>query len=289
MRKILSIVVLMLLAVSFVHAQHKRAFLVGISHYDNETTNYEWNDIHGVEDVQLISPLLKKQGFVITEILDENATYIQIKKGLTRFIDSCKKSDVVYIHFSTHGQPFEDKNGDEIDKWDEAIVPFDAYKNYKQGKYMGECHLLDDELNMYIENLRKKIGDKGYIYVIIDACHAGTSSRGEEMTRGTMIGFTSNPKKLYNPPIEHKSNYVITRAKEYSPITFVEACRSDQINRELKTKEGIYGALSYNVAQALRQVKLSCNNHQFIDAIQLSAKNKGNWPNNQNMVIETCQ
>lgn len=287
MHKLLITIILTFLPVFFVQAQHKKAFLVGISHYDNAATNYEWNDIHGVEDVKLISPLLKQQGFSITELLDEKATYKQIKNGLSKFIASCKKGDIVYIHFSTHGQPVEDKDGDETDSWDEAIVPVDAYKNYKRDQYEGECHLLDDELNSYLNTLRKKIGEKGYIYLVIDACHAGTTSRGDESTRGTMVGFTSNPKKQYNPPMERKNNYVIRQIKGYSPITYLEACRSDQINRELKTKDGMYGALSYNIAQVIKTLKISSNSTTFVDAVKQSAKTKGNWPNNQNLVVET--
>lgn len=289
MSRYLFIILLHFLMIPIAQAQHKKAFLVGISHYDNARTNYEWNDIHGVEDVKLISPLLKQQGFATTELLDGNATYHNIKLGLQRFIKSCNKGDIVYIHFSTHGQPFEDKNGDEADNWDEALIPIDAHKNYKKGKYMGECHLIDDELNLYVDKLRKKIGEKGCIYIIIDACHAGTSSRGDEGTRGTMVGFTQNLQKRYNPPIEHKNNYALKNAKDLCPIIYIEACRSDQINRELKTKEGIYGALSYNVAQALKQIKLSSDRNTFVNAVKQSARIKGNWPNNQNMVIETSR
>lgn len=268
-------------------SQHKKAFMVGISHYDNATTNYEWNNIHGVEDVKLISPLLKSQGFAVTEVLEEQATYSQIKSRLTRFSNNIKKGDIIYIHFSMHGQPFEDKDGDEIDKWDESLVPYDAFKNFKKGKYEGARHLIDDELCRYLNKIRKKVGENGHIYVILDACHAGTSSRGDEITRGTMIGFSSNPNNRYNPPQEHKSTYILKQQKGYSPITFIEACRSDQINRELKTSKGIYGALSYNVAQALSTVKLSQNSLIFINAIKQSIKTKGNWPNNQNLVVET--
>ena len=270
-------------------SQHKKAFMVGISHYDNATTNYEWNNIHGVEDIKLISPLLKSQGFAITEVLDEQATYSQIKSRLTKFSNSIKKGDIIYIHFSMHGQPFEDKDGDETDKWDESLVPYDAFKKFQKGKYEGSHHLIDDELNKYFNTIRKKAGETGCIYVVIDACHAGTSSRGEDTTRGTMIGFTSNPRIQYNPPMEHRNSYIISTAQSFSPITFIEACRSDQINRELKTKEGMFGALSYNIAQVLQTMKISDNRDQFINALKQSVKRKGLWPQNQNMVIETSR
>lgn len=286
MYRVYTIFSVLLFITSFAFSQRKRAFLVGISNYDNAITNYEWNNIHGVEDVKLISPLLKSQGFTTTEILDSKATYKQITNSLSSFTNATKKDDIIYIHFSTHGQPFEDKSGDEYDKWDESIVPYDAFKNFKKGKYEGARHLIDDELCRYLNKIRKKVGENGHIYVIIDACHAGTSSRGDEITRGTMIGFSSNPNNRYNPPQEHMSTYILKQQKGYSPITFIEACRSDQINRELKTSKGIFGALSFNVAQALSTVKLSQNSLIFINAIKQSVKTRGNWPNNQNLVVE---
>ena len=41
-----------------VNAQRKRAFLVGISHYDTALTGYQWNNINGVEDINLLNPTL---------------------------------------------------------------------------------------------------------------------------------------------------------------------------------------------------------------------------------------
>ena len=153
------------------NAQRKRAFMVGISHYDTALTGYQWNNINGVEDINLLSPILKQQGFYLTMLLDEQATYQNITNQLSTFTNQTKKGDIIYLHFSAHGQPVEDLNGDEEDGWDEAIVPIDAYKNYKKGVYEGKKHLLDDQLNTYIKKLRTKIGTTGFLYVVIDACH----------------------------------------------------------------------------------------------------------------------
>ena len=143
--------------------QRKRAFMVGISHYDTALTGYQWNNINGTEDVNLLTPILKKQGFAITSLLDEQATFDNIITQLSQFADKTKKGDIVYLHFSAHGQPVEDLNGDEEDGWDEAIIPIDAYKLYKKGVYEGKKHLLDDQLNTYVKKLRDKIGSTGFL------------------------------------------------------------------------------------------------------------------------------
>lgn len=272
---------------SAVNAQRKRAFLVGISHYDTALTGYQWNNINGVEDVNLLGSVLKNQGFTATTLLDEQATFGNIVSRITQFINKTKKGDIVYLHFSTHGQPVEDQNGDEEDGWDESIVPIDAYKLYKKGLYEGQKHLTDDLLNKYIKKLREKIGSTGFLYVVIDACHAGTSSRANDETiRGTHVGLTSN-NKVFKPSINKKSHYRIEASAKLSDVLFIEACRSDQVNTEIKVDGKRFGPLSYNIAQALFGFTLNTNANEFVESIKHSLMNTGRWPNNQNIVIET--
>lgn len=280
------VLVMSVLLVLPVFSQRKRAFMVGISNYDTALTGYQWNNINGVEDVNLISPILKKQGFNLLTLLDEQATFDNITRQLSAFVSKTKKGDVVYLHFSTHGQPVEDQNGDEKDGWDEAIVPIDAYKIYKKGTYEGKKHLLDDQLNKYVVKLREKIGPSGMLYVVIDACHAGTSSRAnDETVRGTKVGFTAN-NKVFKPSITKKSHYKIEASTKWANVLFIEACRPDQVNKEVKVGSKSYGPLSYNIAQALSVKPISLNAKDFIEAIKASILKGGKWPNNQNMVIE---
>ena len=286
-RKLVLIIGLFLMAVIAGNAQRKRAFMVGVSHYDTTLTGYQWNNINGVEDINLLTPVLKKQGFNLTTLIDDQATHQNITSQLTTFTNKTKKGDIVYLHFSTHGQPVEDIDGDEDDGWDEAIVPIDAYKLYKKGIYEGEKHLLDDQLNTYIKKLRAKIGPTGFLYVVIDACHAGTSSRAnDETVRGTKVGFTYN-NKVFKPSPQKKSHYKIEASSKMSNVMYLEACRPEQINMEIKVKDKRYGPLSYNIAQALRAKPLSANANEFLNNVKASIMNSGYWPNNQNMVVET--
>lgn len=287
MRKLLLITGLFFLMAIAGNAQRKRAFMVGISHYDTALTGYQWNNINGVEDINLLSPILKKQGCDLTTLLDEEATYENITRQLATFTNKTKKGDIVYLHFSTHGQPVEDLNGDENDGWDEAIIPIDAYKLYKKGVYEGNKHLLDDQLNQYVKKLREKIGPTGFLYVVIDACHAGTSSRAnDETVRGTKVGFTYN-NKIFKPSSAKKSHYKITNTPKQSNVLFIEACRPDQVNTEIKVGDKRYGPLSYNIAQALSAKALSVDAEEFVKSLKAHIMNGGHWPNNQNMVTET--
>ena len=287
MRFRLYLTIVAMLLSSAVYAQRKRAFLVGISHYDTALTGYQWNNINGVEDVNLLNPVLKKQGFTTTTLLDEQATFDNIISQITQFTNKTKKGDIVYIHFSTHGQPVEDLNGDEEDGWDESIVPIDAYKIYKRGVYEGKKHLTDDLLNKYVKKIREKIGPTGFLYVVIDACHAGTSSRANDETiRGTHVGFTYN-NKVFKPSTSKKSHYRIEASTKLSNVLFIEACRPDQVNTEIKVDGKRYGPLSYNIAQALSSFTITNNANDLVERIKRSLLTTGRWPNNQNLVTET--
>lgn len=275
------------------NAQRKRAFMVGISNY--HSNGYKvWNNIHGAEDVKLLMPELEKKGFKVQSLINEEATYQRVIDNLSHFIISSKKGDIVYLHFSCHGQPVEDglkgDSLDESDHWDEAIVPIDAEKEYNAKGYKGEKHITDDELNIYFSNLRKKIGSKGILYVAMDACHAGEMSREDGTVRGTNEGLTKTGTK-YNPPRTNVSHYYRDKEKDMAPALFFEACQSRERNTEIIIKGKEYGALSYNIWQAL-QVMPSLDKKskdEFKTKVDASTKVKGRWPQapTQTLVIES--
>lgn len=244
------------------HSQTKRAFLIGISEYTTliKPSDDVWSNIHGANDVELLSRTLKNQNFHIKKLTNKAATAQQIRTELTRFIASCHNGDVVYLHFSCHGQPVEDLDGDEKDGWDEAIVPIDAQKVYQKEKYKGENHIIDDELNGYLKSIRKRVGPKGFVYVVVDACHAGSSYRGDEeedsvIVRGTYMGF-SKSKKQYAPRIDKRGKIKIEKSGSMANICILEACRSYQVNSEVKVGGKYFGSLSYYVNKVLQTTKL---------------------------------
>ena len=133
----LFVCLIMTFMVQSMTAQTKRALVIGISEYEKSNDN-AWGAIHGANDADLIISVLKNQGFKSTKISDKAATAKRIRKGLSDLVASCKSGDIVYLHFSCHGQPFEDIDGDEEDGWDESIVPYDAQMVYKKKAYEGQ-------------------------------------------------------------------------------------------------------------------------------------------------------
>lgn len=238
-----------------------RALLVGISDYGNPRGNYPdrlWRNINGAKDVEILKPTLEKRHFKVVTLVDGNATKAAIVSALKKLSKTSKAGDVVYLHFSMHGQLVEEgtkwnPKKDEKDGWDESLVPVDAKMIYKKGEYWGQNHLLDDELRPLIDKIRKAVGSKGIVYVAIDACHAGGSARGDEPVRGTIIPFT--PSGLTYKGI-NKPRWIVSTAPGQSPVVFLEACKSNQVNKEIRIsiKPSVYcGRMTYFINEVISE------------------------------------
>lgn len=236
-------VFLMLLFTVILAAQERRALLIGIGEYPAES---EWTLVHGDNDVRIIREFLLGLGLrgeCIETITNEKATKKGILSALERLTKIAGKGDAVYIHFSGHGQQVTDLDGDEEDGFDEAWVPYDAWKKYVAGVYEGENHIIDDEINVCLKKLRAKVGAKGRITLVSDACHSGSGSRGledDEYFRGT------DEKFILPSRVARKSG----RSNTIEWL-FIGACKSYQTNYELKAPDGkFYGCLSYVIASS---------------------------------------
>lgn len=273
-------------------AQTKRALLVGISDYGNASEDpNRWANISGANDISLLAPVLRDGGFKVASLSDAQATHAGIVKALDKLAMSAKKGDTVYLHFSMHGQPFEDLNGDEEDGWDEALIPVDAEMLYAEGKYEGNNHLLDDELEGYFEKLRNKIGSTGQLVVVLDACHSGTASRGDDdHVRGTREGFTRSGKDYTPDRTQETNDYFAVETKPgQSPVLFLEACRSYQVNREVRDVDTNtwYGSLSYYIAKASKEGK-AVGSEEWLEAIRTGMAGNRRL-RKQNMVVEKSE
>ena len=228
------ILITFLLLGVFANAQNKRALVIGIGDYPEESG---WCKIHGDNDISIVTEMLEENGFEQVQILSNKAA---TKKGIMDALDDLAKKatlgDVIYIHFSGHGQQITDLDGDEPDGYDEAWIPYDACKDYS-AKYKGQDHIVDDELFDFLNQLRAKVGDKGKIIVVSDACHSGSGSRGDEddVVRGV--------QEKFEMPAERNVSSV---KRETTAWLFVSACKAYQNNFEYRDSQGNYhGMLSY--------------------------------------------
>ena len=257
MKKIATLLTI-ILSLYMTASARNRALLVGIGKYDTQKTG--WSVLHGDSDVDMLAHFLLKNGYDkgdVKSLKNGQATKAAIVKALKELAIICQPGDRVFFHFSGHGQPISDLNGDESKKpFDEAIVAYDACRTrrYKIGDnyYNGENHLTDDELNFLLDNIKKKLGSKGYLFVSFDACY----SEGLEMAKSLI----NNEDVDIIGPIRGTADILkITRdsrlAKNPRPRIFskgarmvvVSACRDYERNYEYRdrTTKRYHGSLSY--------------------------------------------
>ena len=273
------IVTLLLLSVSpSIQAQTRRALVIGIGQQEDRA----WGKINGDKDVAYVVEMLKGAMYKeenITRVVNRQATKVGIAKAFMRLANQCKVGDIVYVHYSGHGQQMKDVHNDEKDGLDECWIPYDAYRKVSK-TYHGEKHLTDDELNVYLNVIRNKIGARGKLLVVIDACHSGDGTRGDddEVVRGvedTLVVDSQNARGLYETFEMLKSLFMGDYDKEKiindkaKPLAerwiTISACRSDQVNVEMKSPA--VGKLTYALWKELKNSD-KVNNDEFMRRIR---------------------
>lgn len=228
----------------------RKALTVFIGNYPEDSG---WNMIHAGNDRELILGMLHRMGFKSEDIIcleDSEATFRGILSALGRLESMLEKGDEVYVHFSCHGQQITDQDGDEAllnpgDRYDEAIVPYDAYIKYGMNGYKGENHLIDDVLNRHFSSMTDKIGSKGRLLVVNDACHSGGIERGQNADSLPSYRGTTD---RFDMPLAGR-----TSAPKIRPVSWVSisACKDFQTNFEVENGGKLYGRLSLAISRCL--------------------------------------
>jgi hypothetical protein len=116
-------------------------------------------------DKAIVTDLLLSQGFEASNIVtlsEQDATYAGFKKAMTELTSTLKPGDIVYFHYSGHGQQVMDipaaevkteyLTQDEPDGYDEALVLYNAPQKWV-GNYQFQEHLVDDQINFYFNKI----------------------------------------------------------------------------------------------------------------------------------------
>jgi hypothetical protein len=252
---------------------HKKALLVGVGNYPSSTG---WNHLSSNNDIHLLKNALEKQGFAsedVCMITDEQATRENIIKTIkTKLVQNVKPGDIVFFHFSGHGQQKADSDGDEIDGYDECLVPFDSPKKYEEGVYEGQNLITDDELNSMFKDVRKQLGPKGHLLVSLDACHSGTGTRGIAIGRGSTEPMASQAyihNKISNRPKENNQLNNENNTALAPMIAFFGSAQN-QMNYEWTNDQGEqFGSLSYSLAKYLVQLNKDESYRGLFDKIKI--------------------
>lgn len=155
-----------------------RAILVGISKYPFAPPTAQLASAAG--DAQRIRKLIIDLGWFapgeITELYNREATADAIGAAIRRTIAETQPGDRVLFYYSGHGTQAKDRDGDEPDGLDEAIVAADYGVQPKNAADRPESGILiDDELGALLDGLAGRD-----LTVILDSCHSGTATRSAE-------------------------------------------------------------------------------------------------------------
>ncbi|HFA50816.1 MAG TPA: caspase family protein, partial [Bacteroidetes bacterium] len=257
-----------------ISAQEKIALIVAIGDYP---AGSGWMKINSQNDVPIIKSALLKQGFPeknVAVLADEKAT----KKGILaaikkELVDRASSGGVAYFHYSGHGQQVADNNNDEIDGYDEALVPFDSPMQYVAGIYEGKNLLRDEELGEAFNELRAKLGPTGNLLAVIDACHSGTGTRGMAPARGTDVIMASEEYKMTKRGAGANDQNGTESSGEttaLAPLTAFFGAAPNQLNFETKDADGNrVGSLSYAFSKTFAKAEKNATYRGLFEQIKL--------------------
>lgn len=261
---------------AYLGAQTKRALLIGVGKYPAEGG---WASLSSANDLQLIKNVLIDKGYKSEDIMalsDENATKSGIKECIEkRLLGAVRPGDIVYLHYSGHGQQKQDFDGDEVDGYDECIVPYDSPKKFQKGVYEGEKLITDDELGFWSKQIRQKAGPAGQLFVVLDACHSGTGTRGLGPARGTAEAMAPPEYIVSNQALAHRSenNHLSAQdkdSKSIAPMIAFYGAAQNQLNYEMVTDKGEhFGSLTYALSRRLAETKSTSTFRGLFDEIRI--------------------
>src|SRR6267378_1696213 len=257
------------------HAGRKLALIVAIGDYPAKSG---YGALNSANDVPLVRGSLIAQGFDsanIRVVQDSAATREGILAGLDWLTAAAGPGDVAVFHYSGHGHRITDDNGDELDGYDEVLVPYGAPGDIHAVNYHGERHIRDDELGARLAVLRHKVAPGGAVLVTIDACFSGSATRGQEerRVRGIMqpIEVADAPAGRAHGTGEDAASgaaEVPNLPGEVAPLVVISAARHDQVSHEAVDDSGLgVGSLSLALSRVLPRADSATTYRALFDRI----------------------
>lgn len=198
----------------------RRALCIGIDQYNGSPLN------GCVNDARRWGNWFRSVGFQTEWLLDQDATYENIRSSIENLIVGSKAGDVIAIQYAGHGTKMPDLNEDELGGdtpgYDEALVPID---------HLTHGYLIDDDLAAICDEIPEGVG----VTYFFDCCHSGTAVR-------TMVGRSQTPVVGSRPRFLPASQTMIdthirtrrnsrnaSRTKAQRREVLFAACKSSQL------------------------------------------------------------
>ncbi|ORX69344.1 hypothetical protein BCR32DRAFT_297422 [Anaeromyces robustus] len=258
---------------------NKKALLIGINYIGQQF------QLRGcINDVKNIKELLiTKFGFsdspenmvILTDDQKNNPYNIPTRKNMINamkwLVKNCKKGDSLFFHFSGHGSQTKDLDGDEVDGYDETILPVD-YKTSGQ--------IVDDEMNAIMV---RPLPEGVRLTAIFDSCHSGTAldlpyiygddgklviQKGPSSVKllhktfasiatGDILGTISSVMDLAEVDKLKKNSEKIKKKNEetrssFADVVMFSGCKDSQTSSDTRIDNQATGAMSYAFIKAVK-------------------------------------
>ncbi|KAJ7106413.1 caspase domain-containing protein [Mycena crocata] len=146
----------------------RRALCIGINYAGQQ------HELRGcVNDAKhVFSFLVRRKGYKAEDIvvLTDDSPHARSQPTRRNIIDAmrwlvrdARPHDALFFHYSGHGGQTRDRDGDEVDGYDEVIYPLD---------YKRSGHIVDDEMH---ELMVKPLPAGCRLTAVFDSCHSGTA------------------------------------------------------------------------------------------------------------------
>jgi len=258
---------------------NKKALFVGINYFK---TKAELNGC--INDVKNVSELVcARFGFKnCLYLTDENPdplmkpTYNNIINGMKWLVRGAKSGDSLFFHYSGHGGTATDAENDEIDSFDETILPVDY-------SYSGQ--IVDDVI---YENLVEPLPEGCRLTAIFDSCHSGTvmdlpytyqcDGQIEVIENDTRKNIFTQALNIVSDVVSGNSSGIIDsilgmftsgtstsnangvtneetiqKRKHNAEVIQFSGCKDSQTSADVKINNISTGAMSYAIITALSQ------------------------------------
>lgn len=228
-----------------------KALCIGINDYPG----YEADLAGCVNDADDWAVYLDKKGYATSVLSNKQATKAAIVYAITSLISSLQSGDTGVIQYSGHGTWLPDLNGDEPDRRDEALCPYDVSEDNL---------ILDDELMAMF--VARPVGAQ--LIFITDCCHSGTVHRFSSITK-------TKRKIRYLPPSHFVRSPALLRhiaasglpgrtrsVPTNAPLPYVlhmAGCSDNEYSYDAEFAGRPNGAFSYYALQALNSGDITYN------------------------------
>ena len=218
---------------------NKKALLVGINYTGTADELYGCiNDVNSVKDRIAQNGFTDADITTLTDLTDNKPTKHNILSELEKLLVNSKEGDLLFFSYSGHGSYTLDRNGDEVDGYDELLVSSDL-----QG-------VTDDELKLVIQTHLK---ENVTLFAMIDSCYSGSvlDLKYQYIDSLNYDEYTENDKQL----------------DTVGNVFMISGCTDEQTSADAFINNKYSGAMTWSLLESLKETP-NCKWRELIKSMR---------------------